>query len=678
MTKYDNYTAEQLNEHLSNYLINHWSYSAVRQFRRNEKAFEKKYIFNIFDNLKKASTLAGDIYHKCLCAYFQNIRNKKEKLSLAALVKMAQELFDQVPLTEIAATKKMDQVEVKQKAEEAVNVLLSNFLKEFDIYEDDIQEILFIEESFESFVNVAGEDVPLPLRGKPDIVYIDKAGELAVTDHKSKDKYTDEEDIDLCLSEQFIAYKKVLEKHIESGKIDTEIVTRYPKIREGLKHFYYYENKHSMNKDRTRQIRRIVINMEEQVIRTYEQFFYEGIARMIRAVSDPDYVYLPNPDDMLEDGGDIMAFWIKSKIDDIAIYENLSDSQKALLQKRKKKSVQIGLDTLPKTIIERVTKPEKFISFNLKDMEASMIPAQRIESRLRYFNLMTKVAKTIPGYQSIVYLLQVGAGTRIKQILSCEMDIANALGVETVRIAENLVRVDGESYVSIEVNQEQSKRTFPHRPQMQGNVIPIGISNYGEVVSWNLDNASTPHFMVSGASGSGKSVTIRSVLQYAQQAGCRVTILDPKREFDDSIMEQKDIEYFIAYMVEEMEEIFKKGVQKEKHIIIFDESADAFMRETKYPKNSEIKTLSQNILILSQKARSAGIHLLLAAQRFSTKILTGDVKANFTMRLALTCAKEVDSKVMIDEGGAEKLNGYGDGLIVSPEYSTPVRIQCFS
>lgn len=698
MTKYDDYSQDQLTEHLSNYLINHWSYSGVRVFRRNEKAFERSYIFGIRDEGKGETGLTGEIYHKCLEEYFYRKLETSKEMPFAEIVKLAQKIADDVPMVFIEPSKKLDKAQIKMEAEKNVNKLLTNFYAEKQFYDDDIKQVLFIEWEFQEFVTIAGEDIALPLRGKPDLVYINFSDELCVDDHKSKDKYTPAEDVDLRLSEQNTIYKKLIDTYIANGRMDRKLIKKFPKILEGVKHFYYHENKYTKNKDGTHQIRRIPMNMEPQTIDLYEKFLYEGIARMLKAVSDPDYVYLPNPDDMFEEAGDIMSFWIKSKIEDAATYERLTDQQKKLLKKRKEKSIQIGLDTIPKTIIERALKPQNFVTFNLKDMEAVMNPQQRIESRLRYFNLLCKVAKTVPGYQSTVYLLQVGAGTRIAQIMRCEMDIANSLGAENVRIGQNLVRVDGESYVSVEVNKPKTERTYPSRPAMVGNAIPIGKSNFGDEVAWDLDNQSTPHLMISGASGSGKSVTIKSILQYAEDAGYDVTVLDPKREFDDSIKEQEDIEKFIEGLVVEMDMIFKKHKEPRMHIVIFDEAADALMRETKkryiYEEREEMirnkmkysqvrvedpkfKPLSQNILILSQKARSAGIHLLLAAQRFSTKILTGDVKANFTLRMAMTCAKEVDSQVMIDETGAEKLNGYGDGLIVSPEYAQPVRIQCY-
>jgi hypothetical protein len=167
------------------------------------------------------------------------------------------------------------------------------------------------------------------------------------------------------------------------------------------------------------------------------------------------------------------------------------------------------------------------------------------------------------------------------------------------------------------------------------------------------------------------------------------------------LTELEDIEQFIAEQVAYMDEIFKtkgaRGNSSNKKIIFFDEVADCLSRQTKERRmdvldgmtkdgvekmrsvvDKEFKTLEDNLLILAQKSRSAGIHLVLAAQRFSAQILTGDVKANFTTRLALTAAKKVDSVVMIDEGGAELLSGEGDGLIVSPKLKGTVRVQCFS
>jgi len=189
--------------------------------------------------------------------------------------------------------------------------------------------------------------------------------------------------------------------------------------------------------------------------------------------------------------------------------------------------------------------------------------------------------------------------------------------------------------------------------------------------------------MISGASGSGKSVVIRTIIEVAASKGVNVVILDPKYEFTDMrnsghlvYNEAEDIEAFMMCKVDEMDAIFKasgaNGQSKQKQLIIFDEAADCLSRKSQYG------TLEKNTLLLAQKARSAGIHLLLAAQRFSVKILTGDAKANFPTRLCLTVASAIDSKVMLGVEGAEKLNGRGDGLFISPDHGEPVRLQCFA
>jgi S-DNA-T family DNA segregation ATPase FtsK/SpoIIIE len=293
-------------------------------------------------------------------------------------------------------------------------------------------------------------------------------------------------------------------------------------------------------------------------------------------------------------------------------------------------------------------------------------------------------------------LLQVGVGVKINQIFGYRMDIANAAGVPDVRILNSLVQYGDNSYISVEINKVEINKKerkpllmSPENLPTGDFKFPIGRDNFNNEVVWDIGNPSTPHLLVAGASGSGKSVALTTIIEAALKKGMKVGILDPKFEFVDLdgrdgvtvVNGQDEVEAFMAEKVAEMDEIYQnkgaKGNTNNKQLIVFDEASDCFTRQRRPGKGEDFKTLEDNTLLLAQKARSAGIHMVLSSQRFSVKVMTGDAKANFPTRLCLTVASAVDSKVMLDEDGAEKLNGKGDALYRSPEMGEPVRIQTY-
>lgn len=720
--------AEELQNHLDGFLVDHWSVSSVASFIQNEKGFERKYIFKDYDRESSLASHIGNVYHHALMEFFRHYQTTNERLSYDALLMCAHYALDQIGAHQWKAQKKLTIIEQQQEALKRVNEALKNFLAEFDAYEQEIGEVLFVEQTFKEFVEINGVEVPLPLKFKPDVVFITKEGELAILDHKSKRSYTEEKDVTLKYSNQAIGYKLGLDVAIQ--RLDN-ILKRYPKAAEGVKKFFFYENKYTTNRDGSRQIRQIPMDLTTTG-QLFEQILFEGVFRVIEAVQNPDYVYLMNPTDYFEPGDKVVEFWIKTHLEGLEGFPNLNQAQIKILKQRRSSIRRSALTGVPKGIIKAFGNTKDFVSFDPSTMENLTTP-ERIEHRLRTFNYPVKVEHTVEGYSCDTYLLQVGAGLKTAQIYGYRMDVANVIGVRDVRITPSLIEYKGGAYLGIEVNRKNTKPLYLTTEDIpQGNVFPLGRDNFGKTMSWSIDNPSTPHLMIAGASGSGKSVTIKSIIEVARAKGIPVAILDPKFEFLDYkaqgytvINELDEIELFMEAKVREMDQTFRtrgaKGASEDKQLIIFDEAADCFARQArerkvyvdrhgeiiekpakrveqasgrqeiealreqwmafstcKHIKDVNFKTLEENTLILAQKARSAGIHLVLAAQRFSVKVLTGDAKANFSTRLCLTVASGVDSKVMLDQEGAEKLNGKGDALLTSPEHSEPVRMQCFA
>lgn len=701
-------TAEQFEKSLDDFLIDHWSVSAVSEFIRNEKSFERKYIFRVRDHQQSLAQIIGTVYHKVLMHFFIELRDAGNVLSLDQLAEIAHAQLDRIGADRYRPQKKKTIQELQLSALKAINALIQNFLQEFDAYRDEIQEVLFVEETFQEFVKINEVEIPLPLKVIPDVVFINKEGYLCIFDHKAKHAYSAEKDIKLRYSNQSIGYSLCINALIQSGKLPgfPEILTKYPKAGEGVKKFFYYENKYSRNKDGSRQIRQIPIDIESEGP-LFEQMLFEGVFRMVEAVQNPDYVYLMNPNDHFQDSGEIVEFWIKTHIEGLEGFPNLKANTKRLLKKRRSAIRRSALTGIPKSVIRSYTKPKDFLFFNPVDME-NLTTQERIELRLKTFNYPVRAEHKIAGYSCDTYLFSIAAGLKVSQIYGYRMDIANAAGVKDVRILPEQVEYKGGVYIGIEINRKDHQTlTISEKDRLDGNQFPIGRDNFENLLAWSIDNPSTPHMMIAGASGSGKSVAIRTIIQEALRKGIHISILDPKREFlemkdkVDVYNELEDIEDFMEEKVAEMDDIFRRtgatGSSTRKQLVIFDEAADCFARQTRerreeveegtyanglpktrFARDKKFKTLEENTIILAQKARSAGIHLVLAAQRFSTKVLSGDAKANFPVRLCLTVASAVDSRVMLDAEGAEKLAGKGDALFTAPGIGTPVRIQCFS
>lgn len=170
-------------------------------------------------------------------------------------------------------------------------------------------------------------------------------------------------------------------------------------------------------------------------------------------------------------------------------------------------------------------------------------------------------------------------------------------------------------------------------------------------------------------------------------------MLDPKYEFVgitsegiEVIADIEDIELRMKELVAEMQQRAKTG-QNTKTLIVFDEFADAVssarsgkaldLRDEEGRVVGRDKSLEENLKMLLQKGRSLGYRIIAATQRASTKVITGDAKVNFPVQVCFRVPKAVDSKVVLDEEGAETLAGRGDGLIKSPEYLNTVRFQGF-
>ena len=657
---YKSYSPEQLENLASNYLLSTWSFSKLMAFSRNQMGFEMNYLWNE-KSRSSATTIAGQAYHYALDQYF-TAKIGGNTLSLPELEAFAFQYIDDIPANTWQLQKTLPTVEEAiADCNKSVIKLLENFYAEKYIYEDDIKEILYVEVYIVDYLRINGVDIPIPCAIKADLVVRTVRDTIAIIDHKSKKAFTDDNLVESILLLQLVLYAIAVESHYEI-KIDE---------------VWIVENKISRNKDQTiPQLKAHKFILDDDSRRLNEAKLYQNLKVMIDAVSDPDFVYMRNYSDNLIDQSELDIFWAKTQIAEIGDFD-IEESKVPLLEKRLKKIKDTSIQTVSPQVIKNFQKnASKFIQYDLSS--TNMTTAQKIEHVLRTKNITVNVAQELNGYSSNTYLLEFSAGTNISSIYGKRLDIANALNVPNVRIPNNLTIFEGKSYMAVETSKKREKDLIWDKNELVGMKIPLGKDNLDNTIYWDLENHSTPHLLVGGATGSGKSVFIYSTLEYAKEAGIKeMYIFDPKYEFEhlvgpgiDVYNDVAEIELILEMLVQKMEDKVQRK-DTSKIMIVFDEYADAVSAAGKG------STIDHSMKRLLQKGRSSGFRIIAATQRASVKVINGDMKVNFPVQICFRVPKEIDSKVMIDEAGAETLAGGGDFLIKSPEYMGTVRAQAF-
>ena len=328
-----------------------------------------------------------------------------------------------------------------------------------------------------------------------------------------------------------------------------------------------------------------------------------------------------------------------------------------------------------------------------------------IETTLGTFGVPVKVVGVNPGPAVTQYELQPGAGVQVKRITALQNDLSLALAAAPLRIE---APIPGKAAVGIEVpNKSASLVTIREVLETAAfregtHALALGLGNDVSGQSIVADLTRMPHLLIAGATGQGKSVCINalitSLLFQVTPEHMRLLLIDPKRvELTGYnglphlalpvLVESHQAAAALRWAVAEMDRRYKmfsaegvrniagyneKAAQRAaRHlpyiVIVIDELADLMMVAA-----GEIEEL---ICRIAQLARAVGIHLVIATQRPSTDIITGLIKANIPSRIAFAVGSQVDSRVILDSGGAEKLLGRGDMLYQPVDAGKPTRIQ---
>ncbi|MES3703937.1 DNA translocase FtsK [Staphylococcus arlettae] len=328
---------------------------------------------------------------------------------------------------------------------------------------------------------------------------------------------------------------------------------------------------------------------------------------------------------------------------------------------------------------------------------------QELNDAFYYFNVPAEVQTVTEGPSVTRFELSVEKGVKVSRITALQDDIKMALAAKDIRIE---APIPGTSLVGIEVpNQSPAKvniKSIIDSEQFNDAESKLTVAMGYRINNQPLlmDIAKTPHALIAGATGSGKSVCINSILLSLLYKNhpeeLKLLLIDPKMvelaPYNDLphlvspvITDVKAATQSLKWAVEEMERRYKLFAQYHvrnitafnkkaayedrlpKIVIVIDELADLMMMA---PQDVE-----QSIARIAQKARACGIHMLVATQRPSVNVITGLIKANIPTRIAFMVSSSVDSRTILDSGGAERLLGYGDMLYLGSGMNKPIRVQ---
>ena len=341
-----------------------------------------------------------------------------------------------------------------------------------------------------------------------------------------------------------------------------------------------------------------------------------------------------------------------------------------------------------------------------------------IEKKLSDFGVAVKVLAAYPGPVITRYEVEPAVGVKGSQIVNLVKDLARALSVVSIRVVET---IPGKSCMGLEIPN-------PHRQTVRLSEIlgsqayasvssPLAIA-LGKDIAGNpvvADLTRMPHLLVAGTTGSGKSVALNamilSLLYKAEPRAIRLILIDPKMlelsVYQDIphllapvVIDMKQAVNALAWCVNEMERRYKlmnfvgaRNLSGYNHKVADGKFVDPFAREGEEPAKlapmpnivvviDELadlmmvigKKVEELIARLAQKARAAGVHLVLATQRPSVDVITGLIKANIPARIAFQVSSKVDSRTILDQSGAEALLGAGDMLYLPPGTGLPQRV----
>lgn len=640
--------------------IDRLSFSALRSYWKNQMDFKKKYILKIRDGLSSVPMCIGQACHKALEYRYTDMEQHIEdviKVGMDYLVELSDGFIDY--------GKTWDREMMLKKYNQVIRFYLEA--------EPKYHKILFVEEKWEAQCKTINGDVlPIPFSGIADMVhqFTDNEEDVEIIDYKFSGTFSnfEEEDYPKIIQAMFMYHLLLETKGIKA------------------KRMLFRQVKISKNSDGSPQIQDYSIPFDHT---PYFELFYNLVNDVVHNLKIGAR-FIPNFDDMFtgKDSGLIYAQGLMAAdMSDVEVLHKMKDVN--YVQKK----------FIPSKVDSKINE--------------NLLPEEKIRLKLAEFGIPVLPVEKKTGAQVTQYRFKVAAGIKMQTVKKMKDDIELAL--ESDGKVNILAPIQGTSLVGVEVpNKDRTKVYFDKKLLNKGTLkFPIGQTIDGE--HFYGDIAEMPHLLIAGTTGSGKSVLLNVILESisAQNSAkeLQLVLIDPKRvelagfadlahvEGNKTITDGYEASIKLQSIMNEVEnryELLRKSKTKdiEKYnakaktklpriVVVIDEYAD-FMLQPKVnkskkkddrpePINAEI-----SITRLAAMGRAAGVHIILATQRPSVDVVTGLIKANFPTRIALTTSSVTDSRIILDESGAEKLTGRGDLLFKTPSQQGLIRLQGYS
>lgn len=658
---------------IAGYPISHLSASSMVKFSTNPLLWKIQYINgDRFDTTMYVSGVIGRAFHYAMEIYYGGgeVKPVNEEEAIKMALSSGMDFLEKYPdgFTRYSTT-----VPNKQKALDMLSFAINEYIK-YSPYKP--SNVVAVEDMIEQKINLdwRGKNLVLPVKLKGYIDRVDLVdGQYKIYDYKTCTNFSNPEKIDGAKIIQAVQY----------------YLLAYAKYGHEPYSLIFQEVKLTKNRDLSPQVREYEIVFKDNQL--FFEFYFRLYEDIIRAING-EQVYVPNINAMFDNEVAIVAYIHRLDIEAEKAelmkkhnVKNLTDLLKSELQAAS------NMNRLMKTV------SKEFVSAKNLNYE-SMKNEEKIKTKLMEHGLMVQFESLVEGATVDLYRYIPSIGLKMSRLKSYAEDIEQVLGISGIRI---LAPIPNSTLIGFEV--PRVERSFPGVPSGNGFDIAIGQDIMGADRRFDLREA--PHILVAGSSGSGKSVFLNSVIeQLSRISSVDLYLFDPKRvelmhhkkraEVYRSDPEEIDLELEMLekLMLDRYQEMERAGVRNIDGIadmrykfVIIDEFGELIA--AKHEKVNSVKTgkvfqrgqnkgmeevksetinlsdsIENRILRLAQMARAAGIHLIIATQRPSTDVIKGTIKANFPTKVVFKVSKAIDSMVVIDDVGAEKLSGKGDML----------------
>lgn len=668
-------------------LIDYFSYSSMSKLLSNQLAFKKKYVLKVYDDQMSSSGVVGQAGHEALEAYY-NGKTQEEAV--------------QAGYDHIAG---VSDTEINYGSTGSREKILKEYSQAIQFYFEELPEfhsIIGVEEKIlEEIKTVDGQPLGLPAKGFIDVLHRNKLGELEITDHKFVRSYTsgDVDDFSKFLQAMF-NYHLVLAKHGEAPVRMT-----------------FNECKISKNRDNTPQIQPYTIDFKDGTYYGDFATFYKLYNTCTAYLQNPDAIFLPNPNDYFDGQNSFEVFRLGIVDTDRPVSVRHKEEQKRFVEKAFVASSynEAGNKSLT---------PEEKIRLKLNEFA---MPVQMEETHVgpsvtQYTLTPSKGIKmsSIANMSNDIALALGAESVRIQAPLFG----TNLVGIEASNIARTVINLDDSHFkpgtlqipVGVDVFNKPVHEDLADMPHLliagatgSGKSVMLNVlltaltkQNTADKLKLVLIDPKRVELSQFGDLPHLAKPVIYDALEAVQALDEVVGEMESRykrlakakvRSIDELNAKSKSPLAKMVVVVDEFADLMMSDIQPSvesmdikafnAHLMnVIDESPTGRLTQ-KATKEALKRTLDkdtppsaeESIIRLAQKARAVGIHLVIATQRPSADVVTGLIKANFPTKIAFTTTSAVNSKIILDQSGAETLTGKGDMLFMHPKHKDVKRLQ---